>query len=76
MALSEHEFVVRADRNLQRNRGEKWLEILRRWLVQCPNCSETRLAVGVQENDRYVCKGCGHSFSIKFGSQSTTNVKS
>ncbi len=36
-----------------------WLESLRRWLVQCPQCSEVRLVVGARENDRYTCKHCG-----------------
>ena len=39
-------------------------EILRRWLVQCPQCSEVCLVVGARENDQYVCKDCGHSFTI------------
>ncbi|HSE22459.1 MAG TPA: hypothetical protein VLB68_12415 [Pyrinomonadaceae bacterium] len=49
--------------------GEKWLEMLRQWLVQCPNCSEVRLVVGVHEKDRYICKDCGHSFVIGFQSR-------
>ena len=48
--------------------GEKWLEMLRQWLVQCPQCSEVRLVVGAHENDRYVCKDCGHRFIIGFQS--------
>lgn len=43
---------------------ENWLEKLRQWLVQCPECSEVRLVVGAHERDRYVCKDCGHSFVI------------
>jgi ribosomal protein S27AE len=49
--------------------GEKWLERLRQWLVQCPNCSELRLVVGANEKDRYICKDCGHSFVIGFQSR-------
>ena len=49
--------------------GEKWLERLRQWLVQCPNCSEVRLVVGAHEKDRYICKDCGHSFVIGFQSR-------
>jgi transposase-like protein len=32
--------------------------------VQCPQCSEVRLVVGARKNDQYVCKDCGHSFTI------------
>jgi len=46
-------------------RGERWFEVLRRWLVQCPQCSEVWLVVGAHEKDRYVCKDCGHSFTIR-----------
>jgi len=49
-----------------KKRGERWFDVLRRWLVQCPQCSEVRLVVGAHENDQYVCKDCGHSFSITF----------
>ena len=41
-----------------------WLEMLKQWLVQCPQCSEVRLVVGAHEHDRHVCKDCGHSFVI------------
>jgi transposase-like protein len=44
--------------------GTSWLETLRQWLVQCPQCFEVRLVVSAQEDDRYICKDCGHSFSI------------
>ena len=44
--------------------GVRWLETLRQWLVQCPQCFEVRLVVGAQKDDRYSCKDCGHSFSI------------
>jgi len=45
--------------------GEKsWLVTLRRWLVQCPQCTEVRLVVGARENDRYKCRQCGHDFTI------------
>ena len=46
--------------------AENWLEMLRQWLVQCPQCSEVRLVVGAHEKDRYICKDCGHSFIIGF----------
>jgi len=51
---------------MTRKRAERWFEVLRRWLVQCPQCSEAWLVVGARENDRYVCKDCGHSFTITF----------
>ena len=43
---------------------KSWLVTLRRWLVQCPQCTEIRLVVGARENDRYKCKQCGHNFTI------------
>jgi transposase-like protein len=43
---------------------KSWLVTLRRWLVQCPQCTEVRLVVGACENDRYKCKQCGHDFTI------------
>jgi transposase-like protein len=48
---------------------ENWLEMLRQWLVRCPQCSEVRLVVGANERDRYICKDCGHSFVIGFQSR-------
>ena len=41
-------------------------ENLRRWFVECPRCAEVWLVVGARENDRHVCKGCGHGFIIRF----------
>ena len=58
--------VVLPETTVGKKLGESWSEVLRRWLVQCPQCSEVRLVVGAQENDRYVCKDCGHSFIITF----------
>ena len=43
---------------------KSWLVSLRRWLVQCPQCTEVRLVVGARENDQYQCKQCGHDFTI------------
>lgn len=43
---------------------KSWLVTLRRWLVQCPQCTEVRLVVGARENDRYKCRQCGHDFTI------------
>ena len=43
---------------------KSWLVTLRRWLVQCPQCTEVRLVVGARENDRYQCKQCGHDLTI------------
>ena len=64
MALPENKYIALSEGRLTTRPEEGWLEILRRWLVQCPECSEVRLVVGAQENDRYVCKDCGHSFAI------------
>jgi hypothetical protein len=43
---------------------KSWLVTLRRWLVQCPQCTEVRLVVGARENDRYKCRQSGHDFTI------------
>jgi len=45
--------------------GRRWPEILRRWFVRCPRCSEVWLVVGARDDDRHVCKGCGHGFVIR-----------
>ena len=61
MALPENKYIVLPKLKKEGNRP---FEILRRWLVQCPRCSEVRLVVGARKNDQYVCKDCGHSFTI------------
>jgi hypothetical protein len=67
MGLSGRGYVVLSDNVTgKRVRGsESWLEILRRWIVECPQCSEVWLVVGSHEGDSYVCRDCGHSFTIK-----------
>jgi len=69
MALAETKYVVFQDHELEKEATESLPETLRRWLVKCPQCAEVRLVVGARENERYVCKDCGHSFTI---SRSTT----
>ena len=64
MAVPENEYIVLPEVRNEKEREEQWFEILRRWLVQCPECSQARLVVGARENDLYVCKDCGHSFKI------------
>jgi transposase-like protein len=64
MSLAETKYVVFPEGTLTNEATENWPELVRRWLVQCPNCSEVRLVVGAQENEPYVCKDCGHSFTI------------
>ena len=64
MVLSEKKYIVLPEATVKESDGERPFEILRRWLVQCPQCSEVRLVVGARENDQYVCKDCGHSFTI------------
>jgi len=64
MGLGRSEYLSLTDTRTRKAAGESWLELLRQWLVQCPQCSEVRLVVGAHEGDRYVCKDCGHSFSI------------
>jgi len=74
MALPENEYIALSGGGLTRRPGESWLEILRRWLVQCPQCSEVRLVVGAHENDQYVCKDCGHSFAIRLSIAAKDNA--
>jgi hypothetical protein len=38
--------------------------MLRRWLVECPQCAQVWLVVGARENDSHVCKDCGHGFVV------------
>ena len=54
MALPENQYIVLPEATVRKSRGERWSEILRRWLVECPQCSEVRLVVGAHENDQYV----------------------
>ena len=66
MAVPENQYIVLPETIAGKKREERWVEVLRRWLVKCPQCSEVRLVVGAQENDQYVCKDCGHTFTIRF----------
>jgi rRNA maturation endonuclease Nob1 len=65
MGLGETKYVVLSQDGFTKPATERWRDTLRRWLVQCPNCAEVRLVVGARENERYVCKDCGHSFTIR-----------
>ena len=64
MALPENEYIVLSEATINKRDGRRPFEILRRWLVQCPQCSEVRLVVGAREEDQHVCKSCGHGFTI------------
>ena len=64
MGLGRSDYLALTDTRTRKAAGESWLEMLRQWLVQCPQCSEVRLVVGAHENDQYFCKDCGHSFFI------------
>ena len=66
MAVPKDQYIVLPQTTVGKKQGERWLEVLKRWLVRCPKCSEVRLVVGANENDQYVCKDCGHSFTITF----------
>ena len=65
MSLAESKYVVFPQGALTKEATESWPELVRRWLLQCPNCTEITLVVGAQENEPYVCKDCGHRFSIR-----------
>jgi formylmethanofuran dehydrogenase subunit E len=64
MSLAETKYVVFQEHELKKEATESLPDALRRWLVKCPQCTEVRLVVGARENERYVCKDCGHSFTI------------
>ena len=55
---------ILAGEGIVRRKGESWPAMLRRWLVECPQCSQVWLVVGARENDRHVCKDCGHGFVV------------
>ena len=69
MGLGPSDYIVLTPRETGKGAGQNWLEMLSQWLVRCPQCSEVRLVVGAHEEDRYVCKDCGHSFVIGFQSR-------
>jgi ribosomal protein S27AE len=74
MAIPEKDYIVLSEGRFTKRPREGWFEILRRWLVQCPQCSEVLLVVGAHENDRYVCKDCGHSFVIRLSTAVQENL--
>jgi hypothetical protein len=57
MAVPENQYVVLPETIDGKKRGERWFEVLRRWLVECRQCSEIRLVVGAHENDEYLYVG-------------------
>lgn len=65
MITTRHKYTVLSEHNTEKRSSESWREILHRWLVRCPQCQEMWLVIGASENDRYVCKDCGHGFVIK-----------
>ena len=66
MMLSKSRYVVLPESRPVKRGDESRSEILRRRFVECPQCAEVWLVVGARENDRHVCKGCGHGFAIRF----------
>jgi hypothetical protein len=64
MGLGLSEYIALTAPETGKDAEENWLEMLRQWLVQCPQCSEVRLVV--TPRDRYICKDCGHGFVIGF----------
>ncbi len=65
MALETNERILVLTGNVTGSVGETWSEILQRWFVECPQCTNVWLVVGARESDAHVCKGCGHGFAIK-----------
>jgi hypothetical protein len=74
MDLAETKYVVLPEAGSTKPETESWRDVLRRWLIQCPNCAEIRLVVGARENDGYVCKDCGHSFIITFSAAANDSL--
>jgi ribosomal protein S27AE len=66
MGVGPSERIALTARETEKGAEGNWLEMLRQWLVQCPQCAEVRLVIGAHEKDRYLCKDCGHSFIIGF----------
>ena len=65
MAIKEDAYIVLQKGRIEKGAGESWLEMLKRWLVECPRCTQFWLVVGARQNDQYICKDCGHSFAIE-----------
>jgi len=65
MAIKEDAYIVLQKGRIEKGAGESWLEMLKRWLVECPRCTQLWLVVGARQNDQYICKDCGHSFAIE-----------
>ena len=55
MGLSGKGYVVLSDSVTGKRvrASESWLEILRRWIVECPQCSEVWLIGGAREGESY-----------------------
>jgi hypothetical protein len=72
MSTTSNKYIVLSEGNTEKKQGERWREILERWLVRCPQCQEQWLVIDARENDRYVCKDCGHAFPIRLSVASQT----
>lgn len=66
MGLRMSKHVVEPESRPVKRVDESRSKILRQWFVECPQCAQVWLVVGARENDRHVCKGCGHGFAIRF----------
>ena len=66
MVLSKSRYVVLPESRPVKRGLESRSETIRRRFVECPQCAEVWLVVGARENDRHVCKGCGHGFAVRF----------
>ena len=64
MGLKQFRQAVRPAERAGRRSAEGWASMLRRWLVECPRCAQVWLVVGAREDERHVCKDCGHDFPL------------
>ena len=64
MGSKEFRQTVRPAEGAGARSVEGWTSMLRRWLVECPQCAQVWLVVGAREKDKHVCKDCGHGFVL------------
>jgi len=50
-----------------------WRRMVQRAALDCPQCKQTWLILGVDHRHPYTCKACGHSFKIEAKHRSSHN---